>query len=277
MTVQITKVINNNVVSACDDKNSELVIMGCGIGFKKKPGDLIDRSLIEKKFRLENAAQMQQLVDLMTDLPSSYLTLVGEIIQKVSPMIEGHLSNSLYITLTDHLHFAVERAVEGIHLPNPLRWDIKQIYPREYAAALIAVSMTEDMMDVKLEEDEAASIAIHFVNAELNSDMPLAVKVTDVVQGIVNIIQDFYGDSVDEHSVQFERILAHIRLFSQRILAGTTDADTEDDLYDILIDKYQESFECAKRIREYVEKEYKVRVSDEEMTYLIVYLRRITR
>ncbi|MDD3240599.1 MAG: PRD domain-containing protein [Lachnospira sp.] len=275
--MQITKVINNNVVSACDDKNSELVIMGCGIGFKKKPGDLIDRSLIEKKFRLENAAQMQQLVDLMTDLPSSYLTLVGEIIQKVSPMIEGHLSNSLYITLTDHLHFAVERAVEGIHLPNPLRWDIKQIYPREYAAALIAVSMTEDMMDVKLEEDEAASIAIHFVNAELNSDMPLAVKVTDVVQGIVNIIQDFYGDSVDEHSVQFERILAHIRLFSQRILAGTTDADTEDDLYDILIDKYQESFECAKRIREYVEKEYKVRVSDEEMTYLIVYLRRITR
>lgn len=275
--MQITKVINNNVVSACDDKNSELVIMGCGIGFKKKPGDLIDRSLIEKKFRLENAAQMQQLADLMTDLPSSYLTLVGEIIQKVSPMIEGHLSNSLYITLTDHLHFAVERAVEGIHLPNPLRWDIKQIYPREYAAALIAVSMTEDMMDVKLEEDEAASIAIHFVNAELNSDMPLAVKVTDVVQGIVNIIQDFYGDSVDEHSVQFERILAHIRLFSQRILAGTTDADTEDDLYDILIDKYQESFECAKRIREYVEKEYKVRVSDEEMTYLIVHLRRITR
>lgn len=275
--MQITKVINNNVVSACDDKNSELVIMGCGIGFKKKPGDLIDRSLIEKKFRLENAAQMQQLVDLMTDLPSRYLTLVGEIIQKVSPMIEGHLSNSLYITLTDHLHFAVERAVEGIHLPNPLRWDIKQIYPREYAAALIAVSMTEDMMDVKLEEDEAASIAIHFVNAELNSDMPLAVKVTDVVQGIVNIIQDFYGDSVDEHSVQFERILAHIRLFSQRILAGTTDADTEDDLYDILIDRYQESFECAKRIREYVEKEYKVRVSDEEMTYLIVHLRRITR
>lgn len=275
--MQITKVINNNVVSACDDKNSELVIMGCGIGFKKKPGDLIDRSLIEKKFRLENAAQMQQLVDLMTDLPSRYLTLVGEIIQKVSPMIEGHLSNSLYITLTDHLHFAVERAVEGIHLPNPLRWDIKQIYPREYAAALIAVSMTEDMMDVKLEEDEAASIAIHFVNAELNSDMPLAVKVTDVVQGIVNIIQDFYGDSVDEHSVQFERILAHIRLFSQRILAGTTDADTEDDLYDILIDKYQESFECAKRIREYVEKEYKVRVSDEELTYLIVHLRRITR
>lgn len=275
--MQITKVINNNVVSACDDKNSELVIMGCGIGFKKKPGDLIDRSLIEKKFRLENAAQMQQLVDLMTDLPSRYLTLVGEIIQKVSPMIEGHLSNSLYITLTDHLHFAVERAVEGIHLPNPLRWDIKQIYPREYAAALIAVSMTEDMMDVKLEEDEAASIAIHFVNAELNSDMPLAVKVTDVVQGIVNIIQDFYGDSVDEHSVQFERILAHIRLFSQRILAGTTDADTEDDLYDILIDKYQESFECAKRIREYVEKEYKVKVSDEEMTCLIVHLRRITR
>ena len=275
--MQITKVINNNVVSACDDKNSELVIMGCGIGFKKKPGDLIDRSLIEKKFRLENAAQMQQLVDLMTDLPSSYLTLVGEIIQKVSPMIEGHLSNSLYITLTDHLHFAVERAVEGIHLPNPLRWDIKQIYPREYAAALIAVSMTEDMMDVKLEEDEAASIAIHFVNAELNSDMPLAVKVTDVVQGIVNIIQDFYGDSVDEHSVQFERILAHIRLFSQRILAGTTDADTEDDLYDILIDKYQESFEFAKRIREYVEKEYKVKVSDEEMTCLIVHLRRITR
>ena len=50
----IQKVINNNVISAYDVNQQEIVIMGKGIGFKAHTGELIDESKIEKVFRIEN-------------------------------------------------------------------------------------------------------------------------------------------------------------------------------------------------------------------------------
>ena len=41
--MRIEKVINNNIISARDDKGVELVVMGRGIGFDKKPGNEIRR------------------------------------------------------------------------------------------------------------------------------------------------------------------------------------------------------------------------------------------
>ena len=49
----ITKVFNNNAVIAKDTENREIVLMGCGIAFKKKNGDDVDKHLIEKTFILK--------------------------------------------------------------------------------------------------------------------------------------------------------------------------------------------------------------------------------
>ena len=40
--MKILKIINNNVVSACDEKGKEIVVMGKGLGFGKKSGDILD-------------------------------------------------------------------------------------------------------------------------------------------------------------------------------------------------------------------------------------------
>ena len=53
--MKIYKVINNNVLSAYDDKKQEVVVMGRGIGFKAKAGDTIDEGKIEKVFHIENS------------------------------------------------------------------------------------------------------------------------------------------------------------------------------------------------------------------------------
>lgn len=45
----------------------------------------------------------------------------------------GKLQESLYITLTDHCHFAIERQKKGIALRNVLLWEIKRLYPKEFA------------------------------------------------------------------------------------------------------------------------------------------------
>ena len=57
----IQKVINNNVISAYDENQQEVVIMGKGIGFKAHTGDAIDESRVEKVFRIENEKLSRQL------------------------------------------------------------------------------------------------------------------------------------------------------------------------------------------------------------------------
>ena len=52
--MEITKIINNNVVSCIDHDGRELVVMGKGIGFGKKTGQEIDENSAEKIFRMDN-------------------------------------------------------------------------------------------------------------------------------------------------------------------------------------------------------------------------------
>ena len=49
--MKIIKVINNNVVSALDKDAEEVVIMGKGIGFHAKPGQIVNEEQIEKRIR----------------------------------------------------------------------------------------------------------------------------------------------------------------------------------------------------------------------------------
>ncbi len=46
--MQIAKVLNNNVVVVLDEHRREQVVMGRGLAFQKRPGDVLDDSKIEK-------------------------------------------------------------------------------------------------------------------------------------------------------------------------------------------------------------------------------------
>lgn len=49
----IEKVINNNIISAYESSGTEVIVMGRGIGFKKKPGALVPAEQISKIFRMK--------------------------------------------------------------------------------------------------------------------------------------------------------------------------------------------------------------------------------
>ena len=70
--MRIEKVINNNIISARDDKGVELVVMGRGIGFDKKPGNEITDGKIEKIFRLDKMDDREHFKELLASLPFGY-------------------------------------------------------------------------------------------------------------------------------------------------------------------------------------------------------------
>ncbi|MCF0110938.1 MAG: transcription antiterminator BglG, partial [Erysipelotrichaceae bacterium] len=50
----IHKIVNNNLIITKSKKGTDVILKGKGIGFQKKPGDVVNDELIEQKFVLEN-------------------------------------------------------------------------------------------------------------------------------------------------------------------------------------------------------------------------------
>ena len=68
------------------------------------------------------------------------------------------LSPHIYLMLTDHLHFAVERQKKGIVVTNRVFWEIKHFYRREFEVGLRGLRRTSELLGVDLPEEEAYRI-----------------------------------------------------------------------------------------------------------------------
>ena len=68
----IQKVINNNVVSTFDTNNHEVILMGKGIGFRKKAGDELDKTKIEKIFTLDQREKSPFIQEVLAIIQEFY-------------------------------------------------------------------------------------------------------------------------------------------------------------------------------------------------------------
>ena len=61
MNVKIIRVLNTNAVVSVDSQGMELIMTGPGMGFKKRKGENIDQSLVDKTYHLENKEESKRL------------------------------------------------------------------------------------------------------------------------------------------------------------------------------------------------------------------------
>lgn len=99
--------------------------MGKGIGFKAHTGELIDESKIEKVFRIENENLSRQFQELLENIPLEHMQLTSDIISYAIKNLNVQLNQNIYITLTDHINFAIQRQSQGIQLKNALLWRLR--------------------------------------------------------------------------------------------------------------------------------------------------------
>ncbi|MFU2194522.1 CAT RNA binding domain-containing protein, partial [Streptococcus pluranimalium] len=128
----IEKVYNNNVIQVKDESGQELIVMGRGLGFQKKVGDMIDQTKVEKVFTLQSEQTSSDLSDLYEQLPDKELNLFVYLIDRAEKALELTFDSHLHLSLTDHLHFMVVRVRQGVSISNPLAWEVRKFYPKEY-------------------------------------------------------------------------------------------------------------------------------------------------
>ena len=273
MTVE--KVINNNIVSAYDETGREVVVMGRGIGFGVRAGAVIDNSKIEKVFRIESQGVAERFKELLANMPLEHAQISNDIISYAKSTLKLKLNQSIYVTLTDHINFAIERYQKGINLENALLWEIKRFYPQEYGLGRYAIDLIRERLHVSLPEDEAGFIALHFVNAEYGTDIRDALHFPNQMKDILDIVTRELGIRLDEGSLHYERFITHVKFLLQRVYRKELLPDEESELAEMMKKKYTKEYACSEKIADYIEEAAGCRLSAEEIMYLSIHIRRI--
>lgn len=274
--MKIDKVINNNIISALDECGREIVVMGRGLGFKKKPGQDVDEQMIEKIFRMDDKAGTDHLKSLLAQMPIEHIQITNDIITYAKVVLGKELNKNIYITLTDHINFAIERNSKGSNFQNALLWEIKKFYPAEYQIGVHGVKLIKDTLGVQLPEDEAGAIALHLVNAEFNTSMDNAIDITKLIQEVIRIVKYHYTMEVNEETIHYERFVTHLKFFAQRLFEGKMLKSADHAFLDMIQMQYKKDYECTLKIKEYIQNEYGHTITEEEQVYLTVHIHRIT-
>lgn len=252
--------------------------MGRGIAFNKRAGDELNEEQIEKIFTLEDEDITKKFKTLISDIPVEYMELSENIINYAKLKLGKKLNDSIYISLTDHIHFAIERYNDNMPIKNGLLWETKHLYKEEFEIGLEALNMICDQFNVILPEDEAAFIALHLVNAQLNEDMTNIMDMTKIIQDILTIVKYHLKMDFDENSLNYYRFVTHLKFFAHRLVKGTHyNQNGKDDLINVIKEKYPDAYKCTEKIKKFVEKQYRYELTEEEMLYLTIHIQRVVK
>ncbi|MCI9663044.1 MAG: PRD domain-containing protein [Lachnospiraceae bacterium] len=273
--MRIEKIINNNIISARDDKGIELVAMGKGIGFGRRAGEEVEESKIEKVFRLENIDDTEYFKSLLASLPIEFVRLSNQIISYAKETLGFELNSNIYLGLTDHINFAIERQKKGMVFSNALHDEIKLFYPNEYLVGKHALYLIENQTGCLLPEDEAASIALHIVNAELDSEISTTFVITKMMREMMEIIEEKM-ELTQKAEYPRDVLIANIKYLAKRLISEEPLRGREDALlYQFVKENYPEESVLIDRVNQYIEKAYQCSMTEEEKLYLVLNVKRV--
>ena len=274
MKLRVIKILNNNAFISKDENNKEIIVMEKGIAFQKKSNEEVEVGKKARIFSSDESQINEKLKNIILNIPENYLDITERIIEMLRNKYNKKLHNIIYVSLTEHIHGAVERYKNGIEIENPLLNEIKHLYREEYDVALNGLKIIEEKLGIKFKKDEAGYIATHIINAQLDGTINNTTEITRIVQKILNIIEFNMLIDINKDSISYDRVVTHLKFLSLRVLNNTVN-DEDEELFEIFIKKYPQAYECVTIICKYFEKEYNYFLTNAEQLYLIIYIQRL--
>jgi len=272
----VEKVLNNNVVVSIDPKTKkEVILMGSGIAFNKKPGQQIDEKKIEKTFVVDDENLGNKIKKLINQIPEGIFEITDEIITHAIVELNTVLDKQIYVSLADHIAFAVKRFRSGIIIKNELLNEVRRVHKAEFKVSLWAVDYINEKLGIELPEDEAGFIALHFVNAGYRETTMKSITSTKIIKDILNIIKYNFAIELDEDDLNYDRLLTHLKYFAKRIVNNNQNNSTDSGFIKMISTTYPEAYECAVKIGDYILKNNDYHVNDDEIVYLTMHIQRV--
>ena len=277
--MKVIKAINNNNLCVLDEHGKEQIVSGKGIGFGKKYGDEVDESLIQKTYIVTDHSLQKKLIALLQQIPNEYLEFTSDIVDYINTAYGETLKESLFVTLSDHIAFAIERKQNGMEFTNPLLDSIAENFHKELLLGEYCVKQMNDKLGVKMSRDEAGFIAMHIINARLDTNIGNIYDITKMINGCIEVSEYYYNVNFDKNGPHYERFVAHLKHLASRIFKDDPlpEVLSCDDAFSSMIKKTcNKHYKCALCIREYILKAYKKTISEDELLTLTIHLKKVS-
>lgn len=281
--MKYVKKVNNNMALAKDDQGADWIVVGKGLGFGFKKGDLIRDDQIRRKFQaVDNAKTHQNPEKILSMINPKILMVITDISSEVERMLGFKLSNYNYLALADHINFAIKRATDPEFADENQKSvsSLKDIYPREYHAATITLQELNKKLNLKLPKNEVDYLTFHYVNAATsNTYLSETVEMTKLIRKITRVITYAMQINIDTSSINYTRFITHIRYFIARQKDKNSRRLEPPDkvLIKTIANQYPECFSTAAKVAQVLEKSEGWHVNDEEIMYLTLHIWRLTR
>ncbi len=274
--MRVVKILNNNYILAADGNGKECIVMGKGLRFLYQMGSEIRDESIQKVFISKDEKECSRWQQILEDVPQDYAEAIHSAILLADSAMPGKLNGQVFITLFDHLVFALERAEKQVVLQNRLLWEVRQFYPKEFAMGRAMITQINQQLCICLPEEEAGNIAFHLVNAQTESpNMEQTLAAIRMLKDIFKIVQFSFAKEIKTDSLHYTRFVTHMQFFLQRVLEHKMLSGTDLGIFSQVVEGSPASYACACKISDYVRKSLRVEIPQEEVLYLTMHISRI--
>lgn len=184
----------------------------------------------------------------------------------------------MIFSLADHINFAITRLTHYQSAQLPFSYDVEQLYPQETEVGYYAVRLINRRLNIKLPVSEVTAIAMHFVNsqtAELATN-PNVSSGDEMIKIITKIIEQEFEFKINQAEFTYNRFVMHLRYYIKRMNEHKQISENDNSkLFDTMRKDEPEIYLGAKRIADYVDGQLGTNSNDDELFYLMIYVKRI--
>ncbi|MFP7159400.1 PRD domain-containing protein [Priestia aryabhattai] len=275
--IKIKKVLNSSVVLAEDQQGKEFILLGKGIGYGQKNGNVIEEHQTTQMFIPVENVKVKEFLGLLDSISPVFIELTQQIINYAEDKLNTKLNTGVYFTLMDHLNFAVERYKKNINITNRVYWEIKNYYPEEFKIGVFALKIMNEKLGIDLPIEEAANIAFHLINAQgQEKESKDGMRYAKMIGSIVNLARYTFNINMDEENIHYTRFITHIKYFVERFYADKMLDDKDNSLFEQIANLYPNAMSGAFKIKEYIEQVNGKTIPNEELAYLAVHIHRLS-
>ena len=269
---RVSKVLNNNGVIAIEmEENQEYVLLGKGIGFGKKVSQRFEAPSDCTRYSLKDDTERGSAASLVKSVDPVFLEIANEVLGEAERTF-GNIDKRILFPLADHISFAVARMKNGEQISNPLTGDIHVLFYKEFQVASVLKKILSDRMQVEIGDDEIGYVALHVHSAIEDEKVSVAMQMARTVRECVSIIEAETGKKIDVMTLDYNRLMNHVKYMAARLLRGE---ELKININDYIEIKFPKAFAIATTVCDHLGENIGVQPGEREIGYLAMHIERV--
>ena len=265
---KILHVLNNSSI-IIEGMLTEIVFIGKGIGFGRKPGDILPEGVeYDKSYHL--LTKTNDFHRIINGYDDSIVVMVMDTIEEIIRHNTGDFTTNDLVVIADHLAAMFERLLKGEAVISFFATETKTLYPESFEKAQSVVNIINKQYDIDIPDAEIAYIALYLQNLSSTKSKKEIEQMSAIIVGMDDLFTQADYINIDKESIAYSRLLIHIHLLIQPLKFKKSALSPA--ISKAILGTYKNYTETAKEIIRIIEHETNTKLNKAELVYVVIHL-----